>query len=136
MLAKIGRKKMKKILLICALFIGITAAGHAQSAPGKSDPVSKAKGLQKELKLSDKQTAKVADIYKESSSKFEAIKVKDHGETNKMLADIAPLRAATNKKIKAVLTPSQAVKYDHLVKNAKSSNLNGGWSDGWSNMAN
>jgi len=121
---------MKKILLICALFVGLTAA-HAQT-PGKSDPEAKAKGLQKQLNLSDKQTAKVADIYKESAAKFDAIKKKDHGETNKMMADITPLRSATISRIKAVLTPAQAIKYDHLVKDTKSSSLNSGWSDGWS----
>jgi protein CpxP len=48
-----------------------------------------------------------------------------------MLADVAPLRAATIKKIKGVLTPAQVVKYDKLIKESKNSTLNGGWSDGW-----
>ncbi len=120
---------MKKILLICCLFMGIAAAGHAQSG---TDPVEKAKGLQKQLKLTDKQTEKVGAIYKESVEKFEKIKVKEHGNTNKMLVAVGPLRTATIKKIKEVLTPAQAVKYDKLVKETKNSSLNGGWSDGWS----
>ena len=127
---------MRKILLLCCLFVGLIATGHAQTmTPGKSDPVTKAKGLQKELKLSDEQTTKVAAIYKESSEKFEKIKVKENGNTNKMIADIGPLRTATIKKIKAVLTPKQAVKYDELVKKTKTSTLNSGWSDGWSTSA-
>jgi protein CpxP len=122
---------MKKFLLICCLFIGLTTVGRAQNHP-TADPVEKAKSLQKELKLSDKQTDKVAAIYQESSQKFAKIKAKEHGDTNKMLVDIGPLRTATIKKIKNVLTPSQAVKYDKLVKETKNSTLNGGWSDGWS----
>jgi protein CpxP len=122
---------MKKLLLLCCLFIGITTASRAQATKVGADPVEKAKGLQKQLKLSDKQTEKVTAIYKESVEKFDAIKAKEHGNTNKMLADVAPLRAATIKKIKGVLTPAQVVKYDKLIKESKNSTLNGGWSDGW-----
>ena len=127
---------MKKLLLICCLFIGITTASRAQAPKVGTDPVEKAKGLQKQLNLSDKQTEKVSAIYKESVEKFDKIKVKEHGNTNKMLADVAPLRVATIKKIKGVLTPVQAVKYDKLVKESKNSSTNGGWSDGWSSTAN
>lgn len=123
---------MKKILSICCLLIGITAAGYAQAGhPATSDPVEKAKGLQKELKLSDVQTAKIAVIYKESSEKFEKIKKQENGNTDKMLVAIRPLRTATIKKIKGVLTPVQAVKYDKLIKDTKNGGGNG-WSDGWS----
>ncbi|MDB5134553.1 MAG: hypothetical protein JWP37_1156 [Mucilaginibacter sp.] len=123
---------MKKILLICGLFISLTTAGLAQANhPGTTDPTEKAKKLQKELKLTDKQTVKVASIYEESAQKFEKIKAKDQGNTNKMLVSIGPLRTATIKKIKAVLTPTQAVKYDKLVKSTKNTGGNG-WSDGWS----
>jgi periplasmic protein CpxP/Spy len=124
---------MKKILLICCLFIGFTAAGFTQgSHPVVADPAVKAKGLQKELNLSDHQTAKIAAIYQESVNKFDKIKIAEHGNTNKMLADIGPLRTATIKKIKAILTPRQAVKYDKLLKETSSQSVNGGWSDGWS----
>lgn len=123
---------MKKILLICCLFIGLTAAGYAQTShPAPGNPEEKAKGLQKELKLTDDQTTKVAAIYKESSEKFEKIKAKEHGNTDKMVVAIRPLREATIKKIKGVLTPAQAVKYDKLVKDTKGTGGNG-WSDGWS----
>jgi protein CpxP len=124
---------MKKLLLICCLFIGFTTAGLAQlNHPTVANPAEKAKGLQKELKLSDAQTSKIVSIYKESARKFDKIKAKEHGDTNKMLADIAPLRTATIKRIKALLTTHQAVKYDKLLKEANASSINGGWSDGWS----
>lgn len=122
---------MKKIWLMCCLLIGLTAAGYSQVTHTTPDPEEKAKGLQKQLKLTDEQTMKVAAIYKESAEKFEKIKVKEHGNTQKMIKSIDPLRAATVKKIKGVLTPKQAVKYDALIKDAKESGGNG-WSDGWS----
>lgn len=123
---------MKKLILICCLFIGFAVSGSAQvTHPKTTDPVEKAKGLQKELKLTDGQTSKIAAIYKESSEKFEKIKVAEHGNTNKMTTAVAPLRSATIKKIKAILTPEQAVKYDKLIKDPKNAAGNG-WSDGWS----
>jgi Spy/CpxP family protein refolding chaperone len=121
---------MKKILLMCCLFIGFTAASFAQTKVAP-DPEAKAKGLQKELKLTDKQTEKIAAIYQQSSEKFAKIKEKQHGDTNKMLTDIGPLRAETIKKIKGLLTPAQAAKYDKLVKQTGNSTLNSGWSGGW-----
>jgi len=126
---------MKRILSICCLLIGLTSANYAQTnRPATTDPVEKAKSLQKELKLTDQQTTKIAAIYKESAQKFDKIKAEEHGNTNKMLTAIRPLRAATIKKIKNVLTPAQAVKYDKLIKDNKGGNGNG-WSDGWSATA-
>jgi protein CpxP len=122
---------MKKILLICCLFIGLTAAGYSQTShPAVGNPEEKAKGLQKELKLTDGQTTKIAAIYKESAEKFEKIKKDEHGNTDKMVVAIRPLREATVKKIKAVLTPAEAVKYDKMIKDTKGGGS--GWSDGWS----
>ncbi len=124
---------MKKISLMCCLFIALITAGHAQSKHvDVTDPAEKAKGLQKELKLSDKQTKKITAIYKESAEKFDKIKADEHGNTNKMVTAIAPLRTATIKKIKAVLTPKQAAKYDELIKKTSSTGSSSGWSDGWS----
>lgn len=123
-------KPMKKILLICCLVIGITTARAQATHPNVGTPEEKAKGLQKELKLNDKQTEKIAAIYKESAEKFEKIKKDEHGNTDKMVVAVRPLREATVKKIKAVLTPTQAVKYDKMVKDTKGGG--NGWSDGWS----
>jgi protein CpxP len=126
---------MKKILSICCLFIGLTAVANAQSNhQGITDPVEKAKALQKQLRLSDDQTSKIAVIYQESEQKFDKIKAADHGNTNKMLNDIGPLRTATIKKVKSVLNHTQTIKYDDLIKQSKGSNGNG-WTDGWSSTA-
>ena len=60
---------MKKICLICCLLIGLTAVSYAQVTHAATDPVEKAKGLQRQLTLTGDQTTKVAAIYKESSEK-------------------------------------------------------------------
>lgn len=123
---------MKRLSFLCCLLLGLALTSPAQiKAPTVTDPVLKAKGLQKQLKLTDEQTAKVAAIYKESAEKFEKIKKTEHGNTDRMMKSIAPLRTATIQKIKTVLTPKQTAKYDALVKDTKASGGNG-WSDGWS----
>ena len=126
---------MKKILLMCFLLVGITSVNYAQTnKPTTTDPAEKAKSLQKELKLTDSQTAKITTIYQESAQKFDKIKKDENGNSDKMLVAIRPLRMATIKKIKNVLTPTQGVKYDKLIKDTKSGGGNG-WSDGWSATA-
>ena len=123
---------MKRLLLICCLLAGFVTTGYAQTKTAKtSDPVAKAKGLQKQLKLTDDQTAKVAAVYKESAEKFTKIKKDAQGNTNRMMPAITPLRNETIKKIKALLTPEQAVKYGKLVDKASATGSTG-WSDGWS----
>jgi protein CpxP len=124
---------MKKIMLMCCLFLGLTVAANAQSRPGTTDPVEKAKELQQQLKLTDAQTAKIAAIYTESAQKFDKIKVAQKGNNDKMLVAIRPLRATTVKKIKAVLTTAQVTKYEKMVSGKDKAST--GWSDGWSSTA-
>ena len=126
---------MRKILTMCCLFFGLTIAANAQANhPGITDPVEKAKALQKQLRLSDDQTSKIAVIYQDSEQKFDKIKAADNGNTNKMMNDIGPLRTATIRKVKSVLNHTQTVKYDELIKQTKGSSGNG-WTDGWSSTA-
>lgn len=123
---------MKKIWQICCLLIGLTSVSYAQVAhPAGPNPEEKAKGLQKQLTLTDDQTTKVAAIYKESTESYEKIKVAEHGSSDKMKKSSLPLRAATIKKIKGVLTPKQAAKFDVLIKQTKKSGGND-WGEGWS----
>lgn len=127
---------MRKILLLCCLVAGISTAGISQAKNANTtDPEVKAKQLQKQLKLTDDQTKKVTAIYDDSAKKYAKIKADNHGDTNKMLVDIKPLRASTITKIKAVLTPKQSAEYDELLKSKKGEDGNG-WGDGWSSTAN
>ncbi|MBD1383912.1 hypothetical protein IDJ75_01360 [Mucilaginibacter rigui] len=120
---------MKKLIMLCGLIIGFATAVSAQTASSE-----KAKELQKQLKLTDKQTDKISAIYNESSQKFEKIKKDEHGDNAKMMVAIKPLRAETIKKIKAELTPVQKAKYDKLLTNkVKPGGL--AWGEGWSSPA-
>ncbi|MFA6084303.1 hypothetical protein [Mucilaginibacter sp.] len=122
---------MKKIMMLCGLIIGFATAVSAQTAAVSSE---KAKELQKQLKLTDKQTARISAIYQQSSQKFEKIKKDEHGDNAKMMVAIKPLRTETIQKIKAELTPVQKAKYDKLLTNkVKPGGL--AWGEGWSSPA-
>ena len=120
---------MKKMLLMWCLLIGLLPAGYAQTRPSIGAPLEKAKGLQKELKLTDVQTEKIEAIYKESAEKYETIKKTEHGNSARMAKSLQPLRAATAIKIKAVLTTEEAAKFDNLIKHQKKTGVD--WTAGW-----
>lgn len=85
------------------------------NAPATNDFFKKAAVLQKQLGLTDAQTAKIAVIFKASSAKFQKIISDEHGDTNKILTALAPLRAETIKKIIFLLTREQGAKFSRLV---------------------
>jgi len=123
---------MKKVFLLCCLLTVFAIAGHSQTVnPITADPGTKAKLLQKQLKLSDYQTGYITAVYEQSAEKFDKIKKDNNGNTNKMLVAVRPLRDATIKKIENVLTPAQVIQFDRLVQENKGRTSNG-WSDGWS----
>ena len=123
---------MKKLMMLCGLIMGLATAVSAQTAGVNSS--EKAKELQKQLKLTDKQTTKISAIYEESSQKFEKIKKEEHGDNVKMMVAIKPLRTETIKKIRAELTPVQKAKYDKLLTNkVKPGGL--AWGEGWASPA-
>ncbi len=115
-------------MMLCLVTV-VTLTGHAQSKTAAKTAEQKAKELQEKLHLSNSQTVKVTDIYDQSAREFEKIRTEEHGDNSKMAIKLAPLRRETLKKIKTVLTPSQNVKFDKMIKD--SSAAGEGWSNGW-----
>ena len=91
---------------------------------GVDAPMERAKFWQKQLNLTDEQTEKIAAIDEYTLEQCEKMKKGAHGNSNKMSNSIRSLRAATIKKVRSLLTPSQAAKYDVLVKQTKNGGLN------------
>jgi protein CpxP len=97
---------MKKLLLVCCIVIGISAASHAQGG-GRRSPADQAAALKTSLALTDDQTAKVTAIYTAQAKSRDSL-VAAGGD---MRAAMMPMMNATNAKIKAVLTADQAAKF-------------------------
>ena len=111
---------MKKSWLLCCFLTAFVTTAPAQVANASViNPGEQAKGLQKQLNLTDEQTTKVAAIYKESSDQLEKIKLSAHGDSGKIAKSSSALRASTNQKIKSLLTPAQAAKFHQLAKHGK-----------------
>jgi Spy/CpxP family protein refolding chaperone len=115
---------MKKILLICFLLIGIASVSFAQSGH-KLTTEQKIKQLQKQLKLSEKQTATISAIYKAATVKLDSIISASHGNQTETMKAMHPLGEATDKKIKAVLNVKQAKAFDKLRKESIAKTGNG-----------
>ncbi|MBD1391894.1 hypothetical protein [Mucilaginibacter glaciei] len=115
---------MKKLMLICLFLTGITAASIAQTL----SPGAKSKELQKDLKLTNAQTAKVEAIFTGASKKLDSLKTATKGNSLAFEKSVPVLRKSTDAKIKAVLTPAQAASYDKVMKSKIAQNKNGwGW---------
>ena len=95
---------MKKLLLICCVVMGISAAGHAQGMPS---PADRAAQLKTSLALTDDQTAKVVAIYTAQAKSMDSLR-NAGGDFSAM----RPMMTASNAKIKAILTPEQAATFD------------------------
>jgi protein CpxP len=114
---------MKKFLLLLYFFAGCPVICFCQTKNGSNDEFfRKAAVLQKQLGLSNGQTSQITAIFRESSAEFQKIITNEHGDTEKILAAIGPLRAATLKKIIFLLTPVQAAKFNRLVAELTSPN--------------
>ncbi len=113
---------MKKLLMI--VFVAVIAMGSCFAQPGGGDPTARLQreidGLTTALGLSKDQVAKVTPIVTEAQKAQAEMfaKMRDGGnmDRDKMREERTKMQAETDKKIKAVITPAQAVKLDAFRK--------------------
>jgi len=108
---------MKKLLLVCAIVLGVSAMSHAQGRPQRSPEESTA-ALKTSLTLTADQEAKVLAIYKAQAASRDSL-TKAGGD---MRTGGQAIRTATNAKIKAILTPDQATKFDASQQRGRGGN--------------
>jgi protein CpxP len=117
---------MRKILLMCCLFLGITAVSRAQGGGQRMSPEDRAKQMQTSLKLTDDQTAKITVIFKTQATKMDSIRTAANGDRDAMRAAMGPLRTSTTAQIKAILTPDQASAYEKMMADMRAQRQGGG----------
>lgn len=105
---------MKKVLMVCAFVIGISAISFAQGRQRRS-PADQAAALKTSLSLNDDQAAKITAIYTTQGKSTDSLMAAANGDFGAMREKMAPITAATNAKIKAVLTPDQATAFQKQV---------------------
>jgi protein CpxP len=117
---------MRKILLMCCLFLGITAVSRAQGGGQRMSPEDRAKQMQTSLKLTDDQTAKITVIFKTQATKMDSIRTAANGDRDAMRTAMGPLRTSTSAQIKAILTPDQDAAYEKMLADQRAQRQGGG----------
>jgi Spy/CpxP family protein refolding chaperone len=105
----------KAVTLVCAGMLVIQVCGLAFAGDDKNPAKWQEKRVEKmakKLDLTKEQKEKVAAIFKESGDKIQA-------ETQKMQEAKKAIREDESQKIKAVLTPDQAQKYEKMQAERK-----------------
>ncbi len=113
---------MKTLLLLFYFLVLFTTVGLSQSNSSiAKDLIDKAKGLQKQLGLTDIQTNKLTVIFKQASDKFAKVESAVNGDITELTIKTDPLRKETINKIRALLTPEQVIKFEKLLVNLNNS---------------
>lgn len=101
---------MKKLLLVFAIVLSVSVMARAQGRGGmNAKPEERAAQLKTALNLTDEQTQKITAIYATQSRSTDSLRNAGGG-----FSAMRPFMAAANSKVRAVLTPEQAVKFDAM----------------------
>ena len=114
-----SEEKMKKLLLVCAFVLGVSAISFAQDNNGGQNggrrrggnPTQMTARLKEQLSLTDDQVAKVTAIYTAQAKVQDSLRTASNGDRQAIRPAITALRKSTNDKITAVLTADQAEKF-------------------------
>lgn len=108
---------MKKVLLMCAFILGVSAVSFAQGPGGGrmggGTPEQQLDRFKTQIAgITDAQSAKLLVIYKAQTASIDSLrKANEGGDMMALFPKMQPIRTAYSAKIKAVLTPEQATAY-------------------------
>ena len=109
---------MKKVLLVGAFVLGISAVSFAQGGPGGGGrmgrtPEASVEALKTSLTgITDAQSAKLLAVYQVQSKSQDSVRAALNGDFGAMREKMAPITAATTAKLKGILTPEQFTAYE------------------------
>ena len=106
---------MKKVFLVCALALGVSAASFAQGGM-RATPEQQIERLKTQLTgITDAQSAKLLVIYQARAKSMDSLRTAVGDDMQSMFPKMAPITANYNAKVKAVLTPEQATAFQKQV---------------------
>ena len=105
---------MKKVLLICALALGFSAASFAQGPPRRT-PDEQVTQLKTQITgITDAQAAKLKLVYEAQGKKRDSLMAKANGDFQSVMPEMQKMREANSAQVKAVLTAEQQAAFDKL----------------------
>ncbi|PJJ79063.1 hypothetical protein [Mucilaginibacter auburnensis] len=105
---------MKKLLLVSAFVLGVSAVSFAQGRMGGT-PDQQVERLKTQIAgITDAQAAKIKVVY-ETQAKSRDSLMQAGGDMQANMATFMKMRETANAKIKAVLTPEQATAFQKQV---------------------
>lgn len=107
---------MKKVLLVCVLALGFSAASFAQGPPRRTPDESVAQLKTQITGITDAQAAKLKLVFEAQGKKRDSIIAKANGDIQSVMPDLQKMRETNPAQIKAVLTPEQAAAYDKIPR--------------------
>lgn len=105
---------MKKLLLVCAFVVGVSAVSFAQNGGGRGrqTPEQMTTRLKDSLSLTSDQVAKATVIFTAQSKSQDSLRTANAGADRAAMRPAqTALRKATTDKIMAILTADQATLY-------------------------
>jgi protein CpxP len=103
---------MKKLLLVCAFVIGVSAVSLAQGGGQRRTPKEQTDQLKEKVAgITDDQATKLTAVYTEIAKKRDSLMTAANGDRAAMMAGFMKMQPVTDAKIKAVLTADQAKEY-------------------------
>ena len=107
---------MKKVLLVGAFVLGISAVSLAQGGPGGRmgrTPEQSVEGLKTSLTgITDAQAAKLLVVYQAQTKSRDSLMAAANGDFGSMREKMAPITATVTAKLKTILTPEQFTAYE------------------------
>lgn len=106
---------MKKVLLVGAFILGISAVSFAQGGGGRMNqtPEQQLERLKTSvIGITDAQSAKLLVVYQTAAKSRDSLRTALNGDFSAMREKSAPITAATTAKLKGILTPEQYTAYE------------------------
>ena len=122
-------------MLVCAFVLGVSAVSFAQGGGGggrqQRTPEEQVTQLKTQITgITDAQSAKLLVIYQAQTKSMDSLRTAANGDSAAMMEKRAPLTAACNAKIKAVLTPEQATAFQKMADERAARGFGGGGGGG------
>ncbi|WP_214070698.1 hypothetical protein [Mucilaginibacter sp. dw_454] len=108
---------MKKLALVFALVLGISAVSFAQGGGRmRMTPKSQTDTLKAHIAgITDDQSTKILAVYEAAGKQRDSIRQAANGDRPTMMAGMMKAQPITDAKIKAILTADQAAAYQKMV---------------------